>query len=90
MYEFRNDMPMYSPNSEEYRFIGIAPLTAGLIGAGIGFIGGSLFSGPPPGPIFGPFYGPVYAPGFSPSFYGGYPVYGPGYYPPPGYGYGPY
>ncbi len=53
----------------------IAPLTAGLIGAGLGFIGGGLLAGRPPGFGYGP--GPFYGPGYG---------YGPGFYPYGGYG----
>lgn len=89
MYEFRNDMPMYPPYyEEELRHHGIDPLAAGLIGAGLGFIGGGLFAG---GPNYGPGFGPGYGPGYGPGFYGGYPMYGPGYgYYMPGYNYNPY
>ena len=63
----------------------ISPLAAGLIGAGLGFIGGQIidhagYSG------YGPWYG--YGPNYGPPFSGyGYP--GPGYYTGAGYPYYP-
>ncbi|WP_053075093.1 hypothetical protein [Ornithinibacillus californiensis] len=80
MQHFRNNLPINHHQDE--RFIG--PLAAGLIGAGIGYIGGELFDGPHG---YGPgFWG--YGPGYGgyPGYpgYPGYGGYGPGY---PGYGY---
>jgi len=84
--------PVFYPDMERHgpgAYGGIDPLLAGLLGAGIGFLGGSLITGPPgygpgaypgpgyPGPGFNPWYGPY-------SGFGPYPGYGPGFRP---YGY---
>ncbi|WP_100407979.1 hypothetical protein [Bacillus solitudinis] len=59
----------------------ISPLSAGLLGAGIGFLGGSLLTGPGYGygyPVYGGYGGYGYGyPRPRPSF--GYPGIGLGY-----------
>lgn len=93
MYAYIRNAPVNHP---EYQRFLINPLTAGLLGLGLGFIGGGLVGG---GPDYAPVYGPVYSPSYGPSygpFYG--PVYGPPYGPVPwnsagyytGSGYSPY
>ena len=65
-------------------FGGFGPLTAGLLGAGIGYLGGELLDGPD--------YGGYGYPGVGPGYGGGYPGVGAGYglgFPGAGYGYGP-
>lgn len=94
MHGFVNHVPMHHsplPYPEMHRARppgpfgpggGIDPLAAGLIGAGLGFLGGSLIAG---GPGFG--FGPGYGPGFGPGPGFGY---GPGFGPGPGFWqYGP-
>jgi hypothetical protein len=94
MYRYENHPPM-APMEPPYRYgaPGIDPLTSGLLGAGLGFLGGSLLTGGPGflgvGPGYGPGYGGVYGPGYV-----GFPAgaYGPGYGAPygPGFTYGPF
>ncbi|WP_245831821.1 hypothetical protein [Oceanobacillus senegalensis] len=83
MHGFGKNIPMnYGIPQRSAPGFGITPLTAGLIGAGLGFIGGELFDQHHHYPIYGPGFGGFYGPGF-----GGY---GPGFYPGAGYGgYGP-
>ncbi|MFD1851530.1 hypothetical protein [Oceanobacillus bengalensis] len=87
MHGYNNNAPInhVGPQGFDHRSWGITPLTAGLIGAGLGFIGGELFDGPGFGPGPGPGYG--YGPG---PWYGYGPGYGfgPGFGPYPAYGYG--
>ncbi|MFC4320498.1 hypothetical protein [Litchfieldia salsa] len=86
-YDMRN-VPVYGAQGDE-RF-GFGPLSAGLLGLGVGALGGSLLDGPGYGG-FGPGYG-----GFGPGYGAGYGYgagFGPGYggfgpRPRPGYGYG--
>ena len=100
MYGIGNNIPMYQVPPQRFGpvgagFAGISPLTAGLIGAGLGFIGGELLdNGPGYGGGFGPGFG-GYGPGFGgygPGFggfgpgYVGYEGFGPGYGAPGFYG----
>lgn len=85
MYGYVRNTPVYYPevhqDMEQLRHPGlINPLTAGLIGVGLGFLGGGLLAGGPgfgPGPWYGP--GPFYGPGYGPGFYGPTPYIGPGF-----------
>lgn len=69
----------------DQRTSGFGPLTAGLIGAGLGYLGGEILDGPDR-PGFGGGYGPGFGggygvPGYGPGFGGGFgtPGYGLGY-----------
>ncbi|WP_163970307.1 hypothetical protein [Oceanobacillus halotolerans] len=103
---YHNSVPMY--RSDDTRFLGpgfagISPITSGLIGAGLGYLGGQFLT---PNPGFSPYgpgaggvgpvpggYGPGvggYAPGYPGYPFGGYNYPGNpgiGY---PGYGPGPF
>lgn len=68
----------FGPQARTFGAGGIGPLTAGLIGAGLGYLGGEILDGPDGG------YGYPGAQGFGGYGYQGTPGYG--YQGSPGYG----
>lgn len=94
MYQNGMNIPMYPVPAERFNHgnDGISPLTAGLIGAGLGFIGAQIFEQPGYGG-YGPWYGGSGFTGYGPTYgpmFGGYGYNNvPGYYTGGGYPYYP-